>query len=375
MTWLKKPQLGPTMTTKLPTNRPLLTLRSPVFRSLILAFSTLLLFATLAHHGKVSVPHQFRKSSAFRPPTATVHQQRPLQEHHQTSLIPDPDSNETLHFSMNCGASADHLSEIKSRYNLDDRFQYMKRYVRFTRTKGLERKSMTKLDQNLLPHEFQFKAVDVRHNKAMEDECMAPLEVPVPKSGLPRTVNASDFIFGVSTTYNRFMSTETSPINEWTFWLTDGNGQSNGGKLVLMLLDATDEQLQEVANILGDVNIDADIYHSDSRLEMAVRYLTLVPTLYTHPEARHKKWLVTCDDDTFFPSMHGLINKMSSMNHRREMYVGTLSEDVGAIERHGSQAFGGGGVFLSLPLAKRITELYSSCTSNQKIKESDSGWA
>ncbi|KAJ6785172.1 hypothetical protein PWT90_01583 [Aphanocladium album] len=374
MTWLKKPQLGLTMTAKFPINRPLLTLRSPAFRSLILTFSVLFLLITVAHQGKFSVPRQFRKYSAFRPPTATVHQQRPLQEHPQTSITLDPDSNDTLHFNMNCGASIDHLFELKYRYSLDDRFQYMKRYVRFTRTEGLERKSMTKLGQNLLPYEFQFKAVDVRQNKAIEDECMAPLEVAVPKSGLPRTVNASDFIFGVSTTYNRFIAAETSPINEWTFWLTNGNGRSNGGKLVLMLLDATDEQLQEVANTLGDVNIDADVYHSDSRLEMAVRYLTLVPTLYTHPDARHKKWLVTCDDDTFFPSMHGLIAKMNSMDYTREMYVGTLSEDVGAIERHGSQAFGGGGVFLSLPLARRITELYGSCTTSQKIQEADSGW-
>ncbi|TQS32674.1 hypothetical protein Golomagni_07004, partial [Golovinomyces magnicellulatus] len=56
------------------------------------------------------------------------------------------------------------------------------------------------------------------------------------------------------------------------------------------------------------------------------------------------------------------------------MYIGTLSEDYGAIERHGSQAFGGGGVFLSMPLAAKITENYGKCTTDAKIKESNSGW-
>ncbi|KAL7929723.1 hypothetical protein V8C35DRAFT_314638 [Trichoderma chlorosporum] len=170
------------------------------------------------------------------------------------------------------------------------------------------------------------------------------------------------------------MDANTTPINEWIFWLTDSQGNSNGGKLLLMLLDATDEQLQEVANMLGDVGIDVDVYHSDSSVEMAVRYLTLVPTLYTHPESKTRKWLVTCDDDTFFPSMHGLIEKMATFDHTRDMYIGTLSEDVGAIERHGSQAFGGAGVFLSRSMAEKITSLYGSCTTETKIRESNSGW-
>lgn len=331
------------------------------------------ILAALAHNGKVSIPGKFGKASSFRPPTAKIAEQRPL-EQEPLSLIPDPDTNDTLHFDLDCSADIDHLQEIKNRYELEDRFQYMKRYVRFTRTPNLPRKSMTHISQKLLPPGAHFKTVDLRSGKAVSGECLDPIEVSVPKSGLPRNVNASDFIFGVSTTYKRFMNPETSPINEWTFWLTDGNGNSNGGKMVLMLLDASDEQLQEVANILGDVDIDADVYHSDSSLEMAVRYLSLVPTLYTHPEASRRKWVVTCDDDTFFPSMHGLIETMNSMDHTREMYVGTLSEDVGAVERHGSQAFGGGGVFLSLPLARRLTELYDSCTSEQKIREADSGW-
>lgn len=198
--------------------------------------------------------------------------------------------------------------------------------------------------------------------------------VPVSKSPFPSTANASDFIFGVSTTYERFTDPRTSPINEWTYWLTDGKGNSNGGKLVLLLLDALDTELDDVHNKFTSTGIDVDISRSDSTLSMASRYLTLVPRLYDHPDRSNKKWLVICDDDTFFPSLHGLVDKLAEYDHERPMYIGTLSEDVNNIHRHGSQAFGGAGVFLSVPMAKIIAENFETCNSEGKLTEADTGW-
>ncbi|GAB0138875.1 hypothetical protein EsDP_00007097 [Epichloe bromicola] len=347
-------------------------MRSPCVRALLAALCVLLVLVAFIRPDTVPVrPRLFRKPAMKASP---VHEQKTLDDSNSPvsggSILGDGDLVSSR-FNLNCSVDVPHLQEIRQKYNLDERFQYMKRYVRFTRTEGLERKSMTKVSQNLL--NGAFKTVDV--NKLYgQDGCDEPLEVQVPASAFPTTANATDFMFGVSTTFKRFMDPETTPINEWIYWLTDSRGRSNGGKLLLMLLGASDDELQEVANLLGDVGVDVDVYHSDSSLEMAVRYLSLVPTLSTHPEAQNKKWLVTCDDDTFFPSMNGLVEKMGKHDHTREMYIGTLSEDTGAIERHGSQAFGGAGVFLSVPLAKKITDLYSSCTTEQKILESNSGW-
>ena len=350
------------------------TMRNSCTRALIAAICVLVtIIIFLQSEGATDVrSHILRKTGVET--SGAVPDQQPLDQ--STPMPPEsPTSDTDLEPStdhvMNCDIDLEHLGEIKERYNLEPKFQYMKRYVRFTRNDKLERKSMTKLDQNLLPAKFKTVELGQHYGK---QSCPEPLDIQVPKSGLPRTVDASEFLFGVSTTYKRFMDPETTPINEWIFWLTDSRGHTNGGKLLLMLLDANDEELQEVANLLGDVGIDVDVYHSDSSLEMAVRYLQLVPTLYSHPDAKSKKWLVTCDDDTFFPSMHGLIEKINSYDHTRQMYIGTLSEDVGAIDRHGSQAFGGAGVFLSLPMAETISLLYDQCTSEEKIIESNSGW-
>ncbi|KAK2069889.1 hypothetical protein P8C59_004433 [Phyllachora maydis] len=288
----------------------------------------------------------------------------------ESAPVPPRTNATDAHHVMVCDFDGDKLRLWQQKYELGDRFEYSKRYIKASR-QDMERKSVTEVDQNFLAD----KARIVDPSKQNEPEtCPAPLELPVTLSPFPSSANASDFIFGVSTTYKRFSSPVTSPINEWTYWLTDGKGRPNGGKLVLMLLDASETELEDAYDRLVAVGIDVDVYQSDASMEMAVRYLTLVPTLYTHAERRDRKWIVICDDDTFFPAFNALADRLADFDHTLPMYVGTLSEDVNSVDRHGSQAFGGAGVFLSAPLAKIVTERYGSCKTQQKIQESNSGW-
>lgn len=274
-------------------------------------------------------------------------------------------------FAMSCDYDMPKLRIWQEKYKLQDKFEYTKRYIQVSR-QPIRRKSMTSLKQSFLVDD-SIKVVDVTKNYKAET-CPEPLVAPVSQSAFPTTVNASDFMFGVSTTYKRFTDTQTSPVNEWTYWLTDGQGHSNGGKLILMLLDASDDEIDDARDQLKGVGIDVDVYRSDPSLIMAVRYLTLVPTMYNHPERRSKKWLVACDDDTYFPSFHALADRFEVYDSNAPMYIGTFSEDANNIQRHGSQAFGGAGVFLSVPMAKLVSDMYSDCKANQKIKESNSGW-
>ena len=264
----------------------------------------------------------------------------------------------------------DRLKKWRERYSLQEKFEYTKRYIQPVR-QNIHRRPITKLQQKLLPDELKVVEADKTYQT---ETCPEPLVVPVTRSPYPTTANASDFMFGVSTTYKRFTDSKTSPINEWTYWLTDGKGRSNGGKLILMLLDASMEQLEEAYNRLANVGIDVDVYQSDPDTIMAVRYLTLVPTMYNHPDRIGKKWLVTCDDDTFFPSFHALAERFEQYNYDKPMYIGTFSEDINNVARHGSQAFGGAGVFLSVSMGRVVATKFTTCVSDQKIKESDSGW-
>jgi hypothetical protein len=72
--------------------------------------------------------------------------------------------------------------------------------------------------------------------------------------------------------------------------------------------------------------------------------------------------------------MRALVDRFAEYNHKSDLYIGTFSEDISNIKRHGSQAFGGAGVFFSLHLAGVVTDLYDDCVTPQKIREADTGW-
>lgn len=141
--------------------------------------------------------------------------------------------------------------------------------------------------------------------------------------------------------------------------------------MILVLIDADTERLKHAKSFLTKAGINADTITANSSLPMATRYLSLLPTMYAHRDARNKKWFVLCDDDTFFPNMHALKQRLAEYDHKREMYIGALSEDIVAVQKHGSQAFGGAGVFLSPPTAERMSRVFSNCTTEEKLLEAD----
>ncbi|OAQ59059.1 glycosyltransferase family 31 protein [Pochonia chlamydosporia 170] len=269
---------------------------------------------------------------------------------------------------VNCQADHKHLLNIKKKYELNT-FTYAKRLVRFNR-KNVQRKGMTILPQRLFTAGFQF----IDANSQVESSipgCSPPIQAPVSSSAFPQGADASEFMFGVSTTYERFTEWSTAFLDDWTYWLTDGAGKSNGGKMVLAILNADEGQLTDARSLLTKTGVDVDVIAANASLPMATRYLSLIPTMHTHPDAGKKKWLVLCDDDTFFPSMNALKERLEEYDHKRELYIGALSEDAVAVQRHGSQAFGGAGVFLSPSIASRVASAFQNCTSEAELVKAD----
>ncbi|RFU26099.1 hypothetical protein B7463_g10237, partial [Scytalidium lignicola] len=325
----------------------LLTLRNPLTRAILVALALIALVVTL--RGPAS-------------PVRSIQQQfHSLRHKSQSSGSPS---------GRDCFIDGYYLDQLKAKYELDDEIDYAQRYIRF-HPQDTRRKSITKIDDFLFPKAFETFKISSAPGEAI---CLAPFEVPVSKSPDPSTADGSDFLFGISTTFTRLNDPKIGPIKEWSHWLTDGHGKSNGAGLVLRLIDATDAEIAETERKMEALGIDVKVYRSDSEIPMAQRYLSLLPALYNDSSRKHRKWLVMCDDDTFFPSMHALIEKLSVFDYDQDLYIGTLSEDVNAIQRHGSQAFGGAGVFFSMSLATKITALYAQCSTEEKLKESDSGW-
>ncbi|KHJ33609.1 putative glycosyltransferase family 31 protein [Erysiphe necator] len=289
-----------------------------------------------------------------------------------SSSIPSPalPSSSSFLSTRDCSLNRTRLQILQKQYGLGDSIDYAKRFIRFQR-QDIARLSLTQINDNLFPQGFQ--KIDIQ-NPPLQPTCAPPLIVPVSKSVMPDSVNASDFLFGISTTYSRIADPNLNPMREWAHWLTDGKGNSNGAGLLLRLVGASEKEIMDTQSVLTSMGIDAKVQASDSSIPMAKRYLALLPFLYEDNSRPMRKWLVMCDDDTFFPSMNHLITRFLDYNHSEPLYIGTFSEDVNNIQRHGSQAFGGAGVFITIPLAFQIAQLYPICSTNEKIEESNTGW-
>jgi hypothetical protein len=273
--------------------------------------------------------------------------------------------------SPQCGVNSTHLQRLKEQFGLDDKIEYASRKIKFHR-QNIKRESVTKLDESLFPRYLD--TIRIGKDPEPSAKCLRTLDVPVTRSAFPSEANATDFLFGISTTYKRLTDPKINPMLDWSHWLSDGHGNSNGGGLILRLVDASEQEIEETKKMLKSLGIDAKVYTADSSIEMAERYLSLLPALYNDSSRKHRKWLVMCDDDTFFPSMDALKKKLDTYDASEDLYIGNLSEDVGSLARHGSQAYGGAGVFFSISLAAKMTDLFPKCSTKQKLEEANSGW-
>jgi len=191
-----------------------------------------------------------------------------------------------LEAPLDCLMNNTHLSALQQKYDLMDNIEYAKRYIRFHR-QDINRKSMTKIEHDLFPQGFD--KIDIR-NPPTTSTCLKALEVPVPRSPYPKSVDASDLLFGISTTFERLTDKTIGPMMEWAHWLTDGMGNSNGAGLILRLIDASPEQLQATREIMAQMGMNVKVYPSDSSLEMAARYLSLLPALYNDRPRIASSW-------------------------------------------------------------------------------------
>jgi hypothetical protein len=235
-----------------------------------------------------------------------------------------------------------------------------------------ERLSITEVDDNLLPNEFAEITID----KKVSLPAGKPLKLHVHQSPRPDQVDASSLIFGASTTFERFTSKRTSPIKEWTRWLTDGHGHTNGAGLVLALFNTSDAEIAHATEQLVGVGINATVIASDMSLDMPGRYVSLVSMLYNHPTRDSRKYFSLIDDDTFFPCLSGLMNELSRYDPSKPYYIGTFTERVDwMIGNRAPMAYGGGGIFLTAPVARELIGLpcLDKDEKNEYVLKADQG--
>ncbi len=100
---------------------------------------------------------------------------------------------------------------------------------------------------------------------------------------------------------------------------------------------------------------------TESNAEYDDQYFSLVKLL--HNERQGAQWAAFIDDDTFFLSMPALVDSLARYDPSQPYYIGSLSEDFVQMSLWGFMAYGGAGIFVSMPLLAQLNTVYDQCYS------------
>ena len=230
---------------------------------------------------------------------------------------------------------------------------------------------VTTLQQKFQPRRPQVFDLDLPVGKQPESNgAFKTLKLPTPKGPKPGEFDASDYLFGVSTTYERLVANDRAVVKAWQWWLTTGNQTSNGAHIIVILDQASAEQVALAELLLKSLEITALVYKTDEALSSATRYLQMTRELRAFSSALtavglYKKWYCLIDDTIFLPSMAHLDERLSSYDPEEDVYIGMPSEKKDWQEHDGKlSTVGGGAVFLSRGAVNRF--LSASCTDPEE---------
>ena len=197
------------------------------------------------------------------------------------------------------------------------------------------------------------KVVEVGDQNPEKANIRKKMDLPVHASPSQGRSQAADFLFGVSTTFERVSANRYEMIRTWSRWLTDGHRNDNGATLIVMLTEATETDVASVDLRLQSYGIDAYVTTTDMAMSSARQYHELARILATFcpqlaAEGQIKRWFGLIEDNVFFPSLVALRNRLFDYNAEKEQYVGLPSERADW-EEGKRTSYGGGAVLLTRP--------------------------
>lgn len=164
---------------------------------------------------------------------------------------------------------------------------------------------------------------------------------------LQDSVDASHITFGVATSIDRLQDS----MEAFSHW-------ASGTKARIFALVEPGPEVKEIRQQAIELEIDLTIIESDQ--EVLDRYISLTRVLLENRKS-NSKWGVIMDDDTFYPSMYHLVKRLATYDASVPQYVGALTEDVMGLSNYGYMAYGGAGIFLSMPLLEEMDRHHDEC--------------
>lgn len=212
-------------------------------------------------------------------------------------------------------------------------------------------------------HRSGFQQIDLRQATAEISNVDSMLRLPISSHlDLPQESDASQFLFAISSSYDRLMNNDMAIIRGWQRWMTKiKTTKTNGANLLILLDRATNEQVEELDDLIHQAGIEALIYTTDQRLSMATRYLALVEELRTFggvlaATRQDKLWFSLLEDSMFIPSISYLTERLSQYDTSDDVYVGLPSDEQDWLQGQDGMTttYGGGAVFLTRSALTRV---------------------
>ena len=255
-----------------------------------------------------------------------------------------------------CPDRLDWLAELDLTYPV----VYARRDIVVNPRSDLKRASLTKLSESLFP---DVQSIDLTDDFTVElKHCKEPLVIDVP--ALPKDAGAaSHLIFGISTTINRLEAS----IPQLLRWLP----KTNARLFVIVIeaeahdgvkaIPANTQKKAELQAHMRDLHMDVTLVEPLKLHEkFSEKYFSLLKIMYDNRN-ENTQWISTIDDDTFFPSIPSLVSMLKKYDPQRLKYIGGVSEEWWAVVHYGLMGFGGAGIFISIALAKVMTDEYDHC--------------
>ena len=257
----------------------------------------------------------------------------------------------------------EHLGWLEQ-YQFDYPIQYVSRKIITSTSPTHDRPSLTIQDYPLFDEPT---TIDLAGSRTVKIErCLPPLELEVPHGRL-QPADASNLIFGLQTTMSRLKDT----VKHLARWLPH-----TGARLYAIVIEneetpADDREMEKLQKTFKEQGMDVHLMHPVNLNDtFPQRYFSLVSVMYSMRSAK-TQWVITIDDDTFFPSVHDLLALLKTYDASKPHYLGALSEDWWAVNHYGLMGFGGAGIMISLPLAETVANYTEECAEHLRTTAGD----
>jgi len=280
---------------------------------------------------------------------------------------PEPEPEPEVEFSSHypprpllCQSRLEWLNELDIPFPV----KYARRDIVVRSNPQAQRASVTKIDQPLFG---DFQTVDPKNgNENGLIHCLNPLILDVPPySKAPP--DASHILLGAATTLDRL----DISIAFFQRWLAYTNA-----RLFVIVTGPDDsrpdpKRMADLQSHMRDLGLAVTLVEPLNRKDSGIeRYFSLVKILYANLDEK-TQWLGFVDDDTFVTSMSALVDALSEYDSSQQLYLGALSEEWWTVVLYGLIAMGGGGIFLTVPLAEIVAANHDECKANSGMAFGD----